>query len=218
MDRDTIKLLASDTRSNIIKTLVKRRKTLSEISKELGLAPATVTEQLKALEKGGMVRKMDEGRKWKYYELTKKSVEVTTPATPVFLVIATVAVILFAGVFFSASMFGSASAPKDASVGIAPLAEAEDEGDAVALTGSKQGPLFDFSPVGTAAEPQMITGVCYEGTLKIRNPTEESIEGILNDELNGVRTVTIAAGVELEEGNVTNGTLYTDYGSMDYFC
>lgn len=57
------------TKDKIIESLKTRRKTLSELSSELGLSPPTVYGHLKAMEEAGIVRKVDEGRKWKYYEL-----------------------------------------------------------------------------------------------------------------------------------------------------
>ncbi len=58
-----------NTRNQIIASLKTRRKTLAELSRELGLAPSTVYEHMQKLESEGIVRKVDEGRKWKYYEL-----------------------------------------------------------------------------------------------------------------------------------------------------
>ena len=57
------------TKERIIRSLKIRRKTLSELSLELGLSPPTVYEHLRAMEEAGVIRKVDEGRKWKYYEL-----------------------------------------------------------------------------------------------------------------------------------------------------
>jgi len=100
LDRSTIKLLASDTRADVIKSLGSRRKTLTELSRELRLSPATLSEQMEKLERGGLVKKIDEGRKWKYYELTRRSRDFSRPQTPIMLVITSLVVILFAGYFF----------------------------------------------------------------------------------------------------------------------
>jgi DNA-binding transcriptional ArsR family regulator len=43
IDRKTLKALAADTRLDILKSLSKRRKMPSELSKELDLATSTVT-------------------------------------------------------------------------------------------------------------------------------------------------------------------------------
>lgn len=198
LDRDTIKLLASDTRSDILKSLGERRKTLSELSRELGLAPATLTEQLKALEKGGLVKKMDEGRKWKYYELTRKTKKMTQPQFPVFVVIASLIVILFAGVFF---MGGQMSAK-----------QAAPAGDGVSYLGT---PGIDFD--GTTEASPTIYASCENGTVLVKNPTEEEVTVVLQVE-EGTMERTVAAGAEMNETNVTNGTVISSAGAVSYFC
>jgi len=118
LDRSTIKLLASDTRADVIKSLGSRRKTLTELSKELELSPAALSEQMEKLERGGLVHKVDEGRKWKYYELTRRSRDFSRPQTPVMLVITSLVVVLFAGVFFGSQLTaGTATAPQAVPLG-----------------------------------------------------------------------------------------------------
>lgn len=71
LDMETFKALASQTRLDVLRALDERRKTLSELAKELELNKATVHEHLQLLLATGLVRKRDdEGRKWIYYELT----------------------------------------------------------------------------------------------------------------------------------------------------
>lgn len=59
------------TKKKILKLIGKKVKTPGEISKELGLAPSTVSEHLEGLEKIGAVKKVDNPhiKKWKYYSL-----------------------------------------------------------------------------------------------------------------------------------------------------
>ena len=73
IERDVFKALASDTRIEILKILDKRRHTQSEIAFSIKLSVPTVKEHLDAMEKAGLVKPIDEGYKWKYYELTEKS-------------------------------------------------------------------------------------------------------------------------------------------------
>lgn len=73
IERDVFKALASDTRIEILKLLDKRRHTQSEIAFSLKLSVPTVKEHLDAMGKAGLVKQIDEGYKWKYYELTEKS-------------------------------------------------------------------------------------------------------------------------------------------------
>jgi DNA-binding transcriptional ArsR family regulator len=71
LDADTFKALASSTRLTVLKALDERRKTLTELSRDLDLNKATVHEHMALLTAAGLVRKRDdEGRKWIYYELT----------------------------------------------------------------------------------------------------------------------------------------------------
>ena len=70
LDREAIKVLAVDTRLDILKLLDERPHTLTELATDLELAPATVSEHLGKLEDAGLIEKRDEGRKWKYYRLT----------------------------------------------------------------------------------------------------------------------------------------------------
>jgi DNA-binding transcriptional ArsR family regulator len=62
-----------------LKSLDKRRKTLSELSKESGLSPPTVKEHLDCLRSAGLIKQKDEGHKWKYYELTLKGRSILHP-------------------------------------------------------------------------------------------------------------------------------------------
>jgi len=82
LDRSAIKALASDTRVDILKSLKRRRKLPSELSRVLDLAPSTVVGHLKVLEEAELVKKRPQGPKWIYYELTSKGENVVEPETP----------------------------------------------------------------------------------------------------------------------------------------
>ena len=90
MSRTEFKALASDSRTGIIKLLNERNHTLSEISKKLELTAPTVKQHLSVLENAGLIQQIDEGRKWKYYCLTKKGSKILSPGSPanVFIVLA----------------------------------------------------------------------------------------------------------------------------------
>jgi len=79
IERDVFKALASDTRIEILKILDKRRHTQSELAVTLKLSVPTVKEHLDAMGKAGLVKQIDEGYKWKYYELTEKSKCILDP-------------------------------------------------------------------------------------------------------------------------------------------
>ncbi|HLC48001.1 MAG TPA: winged helix-turn-helix domain-containing protein [Candidatus Norongarragalinales archaeon] len=69
-DSDIFKALSSETRVEMLYALQERRKTLSELANEVDISLPGAKQHLSLLETKGLVRKMDEGRKWKYYELT----------------------------------------------------------------------------------------------------------------------------------------------------
>lgn len=72
LDKKVFKALASDTRTSILKILGNKKQTLSDLAASLGLSKPTVKEHLSVLVKVGLIEKIDEGRKWKYYKLTDK--------------------------------------------------------------------------------------------------------------------------------------------------
>jgi DNA-binding transcriptional ArsR family regulator len=79
LDRDVFKTLSSETRVGILKSLDQRRKTLSELSKQFEMSVSTISEHLDNLVSVGLIVQMDEGYKWKYYELTKKGKDILHP-------------------------------------------------------------------------------------------------------------------------------------------
>lgn len=70
LDRETFKALASDTRLDILKALDVRQKTGTELAKELGLNKATVAEHLDKLAAVNLIQKLEDDRKWVYWQLT----------------------------------------------------------------------------------------------------------------------------------------------------
>ncbi len=87
IDRKTLKALAADTRLDILKSLGKRRKTPSELAKELNLAASTVVEHLNRLEEADLIRREETGHKWIYYNLTEKGSSLVRPKIPTQFVI-----------------------------------------------------------------------------------------------------------------------------------
>jgi len=122
LDRDAFRALSSETRVGMIKSLKERRKTLSELSEELKISASTASEHLDILEKYGLVKKIDEGRKWKYYELTDKGNKIMKPygfnAIVVLSIILVIAVSAYFFTFYvhspSANMLTSAVSAKGA--------------------------------------------------------------------------------------------------------
>ena len=79
LDKAAFRALASETRVAVLKQLAQRRKTLTELSQALGMAPSTLKEHLDSLKAADLVKLCDDGHKWKYYELTRNGRAVLNP-------------------------------------------------------------------------------------------------------------------------------------------
>lgn len=79
IDRNSLLILSSETRIEILERLSERRRTLSELSKEIGISKSSVKEHLEKLERAGLVRRLEDGRKWIYYELTEEGLNIINP-------------------------------------------------------------------------------------------------------------------------------------------
>ncbi|MGV8177058.1 MAG: winged helix-turn-helix domain-containing protein [Candidatus Bilamarchaeaceae archaeon] len=115
IDRALLKAIGAESRISILKSLLERRKTQSELADGLSLSAPTVLEHLDHLENAGLVQKIDEGRKWKYYELTPKGKQLVKPSkVPIqaFLVLAFGLVMMFASFMLMPGM-GLQAIPQD---------------------------------------------------------------------------------------------------------
>lgn len=79
LDKEVFKALAGDTRIAVLKALLERRKTQSELAKELGLAAPTIKDHVDILHKAGLVLEINDGHKWKYIQLTVKGKSLLQP-------------------------------------------------------------------------------------------------------------------------------------------
>jgi len=74
IDASTFKILASDTRLDILKSLDKRKMTLEELTHQMNLKKTTVHEHLTKLTDVELVKRHKRpGHKWIYYDLSWKS-------------------------------------------------------------------------------------------------------------------------------------------------
>lgn len=135
LDRGTFKVLASGTRVEILKSLDRRRKTLSELSKQFGMSVSTIKEHLETLVNAELIVQDDDGHKWKYYDLTRKGKSILHPEDRRVWILLGVSVIgIFASVYdlFSNTIFASfagtraLSAPKEMDEALPAMAEAGD--------------------------------------------------------------------------------------------
>ncbi|MFH1229109.1 MAG: metalloregulator ArsR/SmtB family transcription factor [Candidatus Aenigmatarchaeota archaeon] len=111
IDRKTLKALAADTRLDILKSLCKRRKMPSELSRELKLAVPTVTEHLERLEDAGLIRREETGHKWVYYNLTDKGESLVRPRISVqFVIVLSISLLIISAGFVYITSYGGSFA------------------------------------------------------------------------------------------------------------
>ena len=79
LDKRTIRALASETRSDIIKTIDSGSTTLRELADKLNISKSTVHEHLTILIESGLVKKVNKDNKWVCYELTGKGTKILHP-------------------------------------------------------------------------------------------------------------------------------------------
>jgi DNA-binding transcriptional ArsR family regulator len=101
LDREAFRTLASGTRVDILKSLDRRRKTLSELAKQFSMSVSTVKEHLDTLVKAGLIEQKDDGHKWKYYDLTRKGKSVLHPEDARVWIILGVSAIAMVGTMYS---------------------------------------------------------------------------------------------------------------------
>ena len=112
LDQESFRALASDVRVGILKRLDARRETVTDLSNLLALSKPTLLEHLEKLQSAGLVKRIDEGRKWIYYELTVKGKKILHPERVAITLALGSAVVLAAIGAFSLFLAGnSASAP-----------------------------------------------------------------------------------------------------------
>src|SRR5439155_1455520 len=91
-----------------------RRETVTDLSNLLSLSKPTLLEHLEKLQSAGLVKRVDEGRKWIYYELSDKGRKILHPERVAITLVLGLAVALAAiGAFLviSASSGGLVDAP-----------------------------------------------------------------------------------------------------------
>src|SRR5437867_9732057 len=114
LDQESFRALASDVRVEVLKRLDARRETVTDLSNLLGLSKPTLLEHLEKLQSAGLVKRVDEGRKWIYYELTDKGRKILHPERVAITLVLGLTVALAAiGAFLvlSAGLGGFTAAP-----------------------------------------------------------------------------------------------------------
>ncbi len=99
LDQESFKALASEVRVEVLKRLDERRQTVTDLSNLLGLSKPTLLEHLEKLQAAGLVKRMDEGRKWVYYELSDKGRKILHPErVSIVIALATAIALLAVGI------------------------------------------------------------------------------------------------------------------------
>lgn len=80
LNQQDFKVLSSETRVLILKTLSGRPHTASELSVKMKLSAPTVKEHLDLLKNAGLIVMTDDSHKWKYFTLSKKGLQLLAPA------------------------------------------------------------------------------------------------------------------------------------------
>ena len=105
MDNKSFRALSAQSRVGILNRLKERRMTLSELSNKLALKNSTVKEHCDLLLDAQLVKKIDEGRKWKYYELTNKGKQIIEPNP--FIEAKSIAMLSIAAIIFTSILLFS---------------------------------------------------------------------------------------------------------------
>lgn len=104
--------LASETRTEMIKLLRERNHTLTELSKKLDMAAPTIKQHLGILQQAGLIEGLDEGRKWKYYTLTRKGKNIFATEAPAnVLIVLAISVVVMVGLLYGLLLTVGSQAP-----------------------------------------------------------------------------------------------------------
>ncbi len=76
LNKTAFKALASDTRIDILKKLCERRKTVSELSREVGIEKSAILKHLEKLASAELVNRVENANEFVYYEVTIKGMGV----------------------------------------------------------------------------------------------------------------------------------------------
>ena len=111
LDRAELKVLASDSRVEILRNLKGRNYTVSELAQRLGQSKSTVHEHVNKLHGAGLVEKADNYTdKWVYYRLSRRGKSLFEDSQKrVVVILSTILVIVgmmqLAAFFYNASLF-----------------------------------------------------------------------------------------------------------------
>src|SRR3989454_12422405 len=104
LDQASFRALASEVRVEVLKKLDERRMTVTDLANALDLSKPTLLEHLEKLQAAELVKRIDEGRKWIYYERTGRGKKILHPERVTIVVFLCLSMVLAAaGIFALAS-------------------------------------------------------------------------------------------------------------------
>ena len=140
LDREVFKALASDTRLDILKALDVRQKTVTELARELDLNKATVFEHLEKLSQVELIQKLEDDRKWVYWQLSWKGRRLLHPEKITLALLLSTAL----GTLFTA--FAAVWLWAQSNVGLGPQDAADGGFESRALNAPEAAPPTDTTP------------------------------------------------------------------------
>ncbi len=182
LSKNEFKALSSDTRTTILKILDERNHTLSELSIKTEMSAPTIKQHTKILIDSGLIELKDEGRKWKYYCLTKKGKELLNSnenKTNILIILSSTIVVLLGFALILSTMLAPLGTQADMS-GIQPMLSANDFGEKANISeaGATQEitrkvkcmPIFESDAIGSIDsqmnESQINAIYCYQSKSK----------------------------------------------------
>lgn len=152
-----------------MKALLERNHTLTELSTKLGMSAPTIKEHANILVSSGIIEQKDEGRKWKYYSLTRKGRDIleARQRQANILIILSCSAVALAGLLlmFSGAMLGAnySSSPATPALG-------GGQGYPMELPAAGTGPLAAANeralPQIPAAANKTVQGTAATGTVE----------------------------------------------------
>jgi DNA-binding transcriptional ArsR family regulator len=152
VDKDILKVLAVDTRIEIMKQLQQGSRTPSDISKRLHKRDSTIVEHLDALVKAGLVKKVEQpGKKWVFYTLTEKGYGVMSSKSRRLIILLGTSVLALAGGFMSLGTYASQSRGEFASGPFAATEAISKAADATATIATSAPPAYLYLSIALLA-------------------------------------------------------------------
>src|SRR5438445_6103378 len=118
LDQASFRALASEVRVEVLKKLDERRMTVTDLANALDLSKPTLLEHLEKLQAAQLVKRIDEGRKWIYYDLTGRGKKILHPERVTIVVslclsffLAAAGIVAIASGLTSGVMYGPAGGP-----------------------------------------------------------------------------------------------------------